>query len=49
MRPALLLAVIWLGWPISWMVAALCSNRSKKRLVSWDVMFSFTEFSSFQV
>jgi hypothetical protein len=33
MRPALLFALIWLGWLISWMVAALWSNRTEKRLV----------------
>ena len=38
MRPALLFAVIWLGWLISWMVAALWSNRTEKRLLTWDVL-----------
>jgi protein-S-isoprenylcysteine O-methyltransferase Ste14 len=38
MRPALLFAVIWLGWLISWMVAALWSDRTEKRLVTWDVL-----------
>jgi protein-S-isoprenylcysteine O-methyltransferase Ste14 len=38
MRPALFFAVIWLGWLISWMVAALWSDRSERRLVSWNVL-----------
>jgi protein-S-isoprenylcysteine O-methyltransferase Ste14 len=38
MRPALLFAVIWIGWLLSWMVAALWSDRTEKRLVSWDVL-----------
>jgi protein-S-isoprenylcysteine O-methyltransferase Ste14 len=38
MRPSLLFALIWLGWLISWMVAALWSNRTEKRLVSWEVL-----------
>jgi hypothetical protein len=32
LRPAVLFAVIWLGWLISWIVAALWSNRIEKRL-----------------
>ncbi len=38
LRPAVLFAVIWLGWLISWMVAALWSNRTEKRLFTWDVL-----------
>jgi protein-S-isoprenylcysteine O-methyltransferase Ste14 len=38
MHPALLFAVIWLGWLISWMVAALWSDRTAKRLLTWDVL-----------
>lgn len=38
LRPAVLFAVIWLGWLISWMVAALWSNRIEKRLFTWDVL-----------
>lgn len=38
MHPALLFAVIWLGWFISWMVAALWSDRTAKRLLTWDVL-----------
>jgi protein-S-isoprenylcysteine O-methyltransferase Ste14 len=38
MDPALLFAVIWLGWFISWMVAALWSDRAAKRLLTWDVL-----------
>jgi protein-S-isoprenylcysteine O-methyltransferase Ste14 len=38
MRPALLFAVIWLGWLISWIVAALWSDRTVKRLVTWNVV-----------
>src|ERR1700745_2348735 len=38
MRPALLFALIWLGWLISWMVAALWSNRTEKRLVASEIL-----------
>ena len=38
LRPAVLFAVIWLGWLVSWMVAALWSNRIEKRLFTWDVL-----------
>jgi len=38
MRPALLFAVIWLGWLISWTVGALWSDRTEKRLVTWGVL-----------
>jgi protein-S-isoprenylcysteine O-methyltransferase Ste14 len=38
MRPASLFAVIWLGWLISWMVAALWSDRTARRLLSWEVL-----------
>jgi protein-S-isoprenylcysteine O-methyltransferase Ste14 len=38
MRPALLFVIIWLGWLISWMVAALWSDRAEKRLVTWNVV-----------
>jgi protein-S-isoprenylcysteine O-methyltransferase Ste14 len=37
-QPALLFALIWLGWLISWMVAALWSDRTAKRLLTWDVL-----------
>ena len=38
MHPALLFAIIWLGWFISWMAAALWSDRTAKRLLTWDVL-----------
>jgi protein-S-isoprenylcysteine O-methyltransferase Ste14 len=38
MRPALLFGFIWLAWVISWMAAALWSDRTKKRLLAWDVL-----------
>jgi protein-S-isoprenylcysteine O-methyltransferase Ste14 len=38
MRPSLLFALIWLGWLISWMVAALWSNRTEKRLVASEIL-----------
>ena len=38
LNPALLFAVIWLGWLLSWTVAALWSDRAEKRLVTWDVL-----------
>jgi protein-S-isoprenylcysteine O-methyltransferase Ste14 len=31
MRPTLLFAVIWIGWIVSWMAAALWSGRTEKR------------------
>lgn len=38
MGPALLFAIIWIGWLISWMVAAFWSDRAEKRLQTWDVL-----------
>jgi protein-S-isoprenylcysteine O-methyltransferase Ste14 len=31
MRPTLLFAIIWIGWIVSWMAAALWSGRTEKR------------------
>jgi protein-S-isoprenylcysteine O-methyltransferase Ste14 len=35
--PRLLFAVIWIGWIVSWMAAALWSARTEKRAATWDV------------
>jgi protein-S-isoprenylcysteine O-methyltransferase Ste14 len=37
MGPALLFLVIWIGWLISWIVAAFWSDRAEKRLLIGDV------------
>ena len=38
MRPASVFAVIWLGWLLSWLGAALWSDRSAKRLRTGEVL-----------
>jgi protein-S-isoprenylcysteine O-methyltransferase Ste14 len=37
MRPATLFILIWLAWAVSWMLAAFWSERTEKRLATWDV------------
>jgi protein-S-isoprenylcysteine O-methyltransferase Ste14 len=34
--PGRVFAVIWIGWIVSWLVAAFWANRTQKRAVSWD-------------
>jgi protein-S-isoprenylcysteine O-methyltransferase Ste14 len=34
-RPNLVFAVIWLGWLVSWMIAAWWSGRTEKRATGW--------------
>jgi len=36
-RPSVLFAVVWIGWLVSWMAAALWSGRTEKRAATWDV------------
>jgi protein-S-isoprenylcysteine O-methyltransferase Ste14 len=35
-----LFAVIWLGWIVSWMLAALWSARTEKRITTWETSAS---------
>jgi protein-S-isoprenylcysteine O-methyltransferase Ste14 len=35
-RPSTIFALIWIGWVVSWIVAAFWSNRAEKRLVTWE-------------
>jgi len=37
-RPRVLFAVIWIGWIVSWLVAAFWSNRTEKLAVTWDTL-----------
>jgi protein-S-isoprenylcysteine O-methyltransferase Ste14 len=38
--PAQLLVVVWLGWAVSWTLAALWTGRTERRLVTWDGLAS---------
>lgn len=38
-RPHVLFAVFWLAWLVSWIAAALWSNRTEKRAFTWDTVF----------
>ncbi len=40
MPPSILFAVIWLGWIVSWMLAALWSARTEKRITTWETSAS---------
>jgi len=37
MRPSALFAIAWIGWIVTWTIAALWSGRTEKRLASRDV------------
>jgi protein-S-isoprenylcysteine O-methyltransferase Ste14 len=37
MRPAELFFIAWVGWIITWTLAAFWSNRTEKQLATWDV------------
>src|ERR1700744_4610419 len=39
-RPAVVFAIIWLGWLLSWVAAAFWTNRTEKRVSTWDVWVS---------
>jgi protein-S-isoprenylcysteine O-methyltransferase Ste14 len=36
MRPSLVFGIIWLGWVVSWLVAALWSGRTESRVTNWQ-------------
>lgn len=36
MRPAVLFAIIWIGWIVSWIAAAFWSGRTEKRNFTWN-------------
>jgi hypothetical protein len=40
MHPTTLFVVIWLGWIVSWMVAAFWSARTEKRMTTWETWAS---------
>jgi protein-S-isoprenylcysteine O-methyltransferase Ste14 len=40
MRPAAIFALIWIGWFLSWMLAAAWSGKTEKRVYSWDAWVS---------
>jgi protein-S-isoprenylcysteine O-methyltransferase Ste14 len=37
-RPRAVFAVIWIGWIVSWLVAAFWSNRTEKLALTWDTV-----------
>jgi protein-S-isoprenylcysteine O-methyltransferase Ste14 len=37
-RPLTIFAVIWIGWIISWIVAAFWSSRTEKQVVTWETL-----------
>jgi len=37
MRPSTLFAIAWIGWAVTWTIAALWSGRTEKRLATSDV------------
>jgi hypothetical protein len=39
-RPGILVAIIWIGWLLSWMVAAVWTGRTQKRVATWAVWLS---------
>ncbi len=39
-RPAVFFAIIWIGWLLSWIAASFWTNRTEKRLSTWDVWAS---------
>jgi protein-S-isoprenylcysteine O-methyltransferase Ste14 len=36
MRPSLVFGIIWIGWIVSWIVAAFWSANTEKRVVTWE-------------
>jgi protein-S-isoprenylcysteine O-methyltransferase Ste14 len=36
MRPSIVFGIIWIGWIISWIVAAFWSARTEKRVTTWE-------------
>ena len=39
-RPGILFAIIWIGWLLSWMVAAFWTSRTRKSVATWNVWLS---------
>jgi protein-S-isoprenylcysteine O-methyltransferase Ste14 len=39
-RPGVFFAIIWIGWLLSWMIAAFWTSQTKKRVATWDVWLS---------
>jgi protein-S-isoprenylcysteine O-methyltransferase Ste14 len=37
-RPRAVFAAIWIGWIVSWLVAAFWSARAEKRALTWDTL-----------
>jgi len=37
-RPRALFAAIWIGWIVSWLVAAFWSNRTEKLALTWNTL-----------
>jgi protein-S-isoprenylcysteine O-methyltransferase Ste14 len=37
MQPALLFAIAWIGWIVTWAAAAFWSGRTQKRVSTWEV------------
>ncbi len=37
MRPSELFAIAWIGWIVTWVAASFWSDRTEKRLGTWDV------------
>ena len=39
-RPGIIFAIIWIGWLLSWMIAAFWTSPTQKRVATWDVWLS---------
>jgi protein-S-isoprenylcysteine O-methyltransferase Ste14 len=39
-RPGIIFAIIWIGWLLSWMIAAFWTSPTRKRVATWDVWLS---------
>ncbi len=37
MNPSTLFAIAWIGWIVTWAAASFWSDRTEKRLATWDV------------
>jgi protein-S-isoprenylcysteine O-methyltransferase Ste14 len=40
MRPPTIFAIVWVGWFLSWILAAPWSRKTEKRVYSWDAWVS---------
>lgn len=36
MRPSVVFGIIWLGWVVSWLLAAFWSGRTERRISNWQ-------------